>query len=86
MKQFAWRNRIKSWELESRKSDHKTTFNQKCAEYRTLHCPLAALRGATLDILTWVHLPVCGNTICIYQHLETIRELIGPVVCWRILK
>jgi len=53
------------------------------AERHTVH---AALRSATLDTLTWIHLSVSGNTVRIDQRLETIRELVGPVVCWRILK
>lgn len=53
------------------------------AEQRTVH---VALRSATLDTLTWIHLSVSGNTVCINQRLETTRELVGPVVRWRILK
>lgn len=53
------------------------------AERHTVH---VALRSATLDTLTWIHLSVSGNTICINQRLETIRELVGPVVCWGILE
>jgi hypothetical protein len=52
------------------------------AEQRTVH---VALCSATLDTLTWIHLSVSGNTICINQHLETMRDLGGPVVWWRIL-
>ena len=57
-------------------------FNSKPAEYRT-H---VALCSATLDTLTWIHLSVSGNTICINQRLETICELVGPVIRWRILE
>jgi hypothetical protein len=53
------------------------------AEQHTAH---VALCNATLDTLTWIHLSVSGNTVCINQRLETICELVGSVVRWRILK
>jgi len=61
-------------------------FNSEPAECRTAYCAHVALGSATLDTLTWIHLSVSGNTVCINQHLETMRELVGPVVRWRILK
>ena len=61
-------------------------FNSEPAECTAAYCPLAANCSAMLDTLTWIHLSVCGNTVCINQYLETIRELVGPVVRWRILK
>jgi len=61
-------------------------FNSEPAECRTAYCTHVVLCRATTDTLTWIHLSVSGNTICINQHLETIRELVSPVIRWRILK